>query len=246
MTDFPIGGGAAAEAGKLSDKEIEQLVANHQLWLSSEGSEGERFDRPGANLIYGAFLLADLRRAILRDACLINANLRETDLSDADLTGANLEGASMVNVNLTGATLDRANLAKSVAPGIHLEAADLTNARLNSSNLLSAVVVNCELRGADFSDANIAGGSIRESCLDGSNMSDAKLMLTNLTGTTFIGADFNRAIVFGTIFDQTDLRDADLRSAQGLTPEQLDVAYGNPGTLLPESLGSYKMKAKPT
>jgi uncharacterized protein YjbI with pentapeptide repeats len=246
MTKFSIGGDEAAEVGKLSDEEIERLVANHQQWLASDGRDGEKFDRPGANLIYGAFLLADLSRANLRDACLIKANLREANLTEVDLTGANLEGASMVNVNLASATLVGANLSKSIASGINMEAADLTEARLNSSNLLSAVVVNCQLRGADLSDINLAGGTIRESCLDRGILGDAKLMLTNFTGTSFVGADFSRAIVFGTIFDEADLSDADLRSAQGLTEEQLDSAYGNAGTLLPESLAGYKMGIKVT
>ena len=102
------------------------------------------------------------------------------------------------------------------------------------------------MRGADLSDVNLAGGSIRESCLDQGILSDAKLMLTNFTGTSFVGADFSRAIVFGTIFDEADLSDADLRSAQGLTQEQLDSAYGNTGTLLPEALGGYEMRIKAT
>jgi uncharacterized protein YjbI with pentapeptide repeats len=246
MSNSLVGGDREPERGRIPQEELDRLVEDHALWLQSDGREGRKFDMPAANLIYGGFLAADLRQANLAGACLFNANLRECDLTEANLTQANLEGASMVNVNLSRANLRGANLDKVVIPGVNFEDADLTDAHLRSSNLLSAIIYHTHMCGADLTDTNLAGGSARESALDNVNLTDAKLMIVDFSGSSLTGADFKRAVIFGAILDGTDLADADLRSALGLTEEQLAAAYGNSGTQLPEAFAGYAMTEKPS
>jgi hypothetical protein len=70
-----------------------------------------------------------------------------------------------------------------------------------------------------------------EAQLDGANLAGAMLMgarFTNakLTNVDFVGANLTDAILDG----------ADLRGARNLSQQQLDLACGDPETLLPEGL----------
>ena len=61
-------------------QELDKILDNHKLWLSSGGKKGER-----ANLSYADLSYADLRNADLSSANLSYANLRNADLSSANL-----------------------------------------------------------------------------------------------------------------------------------------------------------------
>ena len=63
MPNFLPSGDREAEQGKVSAYELDRLIADHGLWLSSDGRDGARIEMPGANLIYGGFSQADLRQA---------------------------------------------------------------------------------------------------------------------------------------------------------------------------------------
>ena len=101
-----------------SKQELDKILDNHKLWLSSGGEKGER-----ANLSY-----ADLRSANLSSADLRSANLRSANLSYADLRSANLRSANLSYANLSSANLSYANLSS----------ANLSYANLSSANLSSA------------------------------------------------------------------------------------------------------------
>ena len=75
----------------ISKQELDKILDNHKLWLSSGGEKGERADLRYANLSS-----ADLRYANLR-----YANLRYANLSYADLSSANLSYAPIVQNKLT-------------------------------------------------------------------------------------------------------------------------------------------------
>ena len=64
--------------------DLKKVLAAHELWLKSNGSQGER---------------ADLSYADLRGADLSGAYLDGADLIGADLTNANLIGADLTNAN---------------------------------------------------------------------------------------------------------------------------------------------------
>ena len=90
MPNLSLGRDRDAELGKISAEELASMVAAHGVWLSSSGREGAKFDKPGANLIYGGLSAADLQFANLPGACLFNANLRESNFAHANLEKANL------------------------------------------------------------------------------------------------------------------------------------------------------------
>jgi len=88
---------------------------------------------------------AQLNRANLQGASLIEAQLK-----GAHLNGANLQGAHLTLANLTGANLTGADLT-----GAHLEEAHLTSANLQGANLTGAY-----LEGADLQKANLEGANL--------------------------------------------------------------------------------------
>jgi len=76
---------------QISDDELNEILANHKLWIDSNSKYGNR---------------ANLRGAILNDADLSGANLNDANLNDADLSSADLSGATLNDANLRGANLD--------------------------------------------------------------------------------------------------------------------------------------------
>ena len=81
---------------KISDDELNEILANHKLWIDSNSKYGNHANLSGA----------DLRGADLNGANLNDANLHYANLNDANLSGANLNGANLSDANLHGANLD--------------------------------------------------------------------------------------------------------------------------------------------
>jgi hypothetical protein len=109
----------------MEPEKLKAILADHKLWLDTNGKRGERAYLEEANLegadLEGAYLFrADLTGANLEGANLRGADLRIADLREADLRGADLEGADLFRANL-----ERANLA-----GANLRRADLSEANL--------------------------------------------------------------------------------------------------------------------
>lgn len=73
------------EVSVIHEKELKQILEQHELWLNTGGIKGKR-----ANLTH-----ADLE----------GTNLRNADLHGANLQGANLEGANLCWVNFGTANL---------------------------------------------------------------------------------------------------------------------------------------------
>ena len=130
---------------KISDDELNEILANHKLWIDSNSKYGNH-----ANLCDADLSGADLCDADLSGADLSGANLNDANLSSADLSGANLYGANLYGANLCGANLNDANLSS----------ANLRGANLNDANLSSA-----DLSGANLYGANLRGANLDYSCL---------------------------------------------------------------------------------
>ena len=130
---------------KISTDKLNEILANHKLWIDSNSKYGNRADLRGAILIDADLHGADLNGADLRGANLNDANLRGADLRGADLDGANLRGA-----DLHDASLYRADLR-----GADLNGADLRVANLNDADLSGADLRGANLNGADLNDANL-------------------------------------------------------------------------------------------
>lgn len=116
----------------------------------------------------------------------------------------------MHGVNFTGATTAGTSFSNS-----ELFGATTANVRA-SGNFASAEVTASNLSGGDFSNADFSNAS-----LDGAR----------LTGGSFSRADFSNASL-----RRTDIREADLSGARGLTQDQISEACGDGSTRLPGRL----------
>jgi len=105
--------------------ELKSILDQHQLWIETNGVQGQCARLEGA----------DLRGANLEGANLRAANLRDADLEGATLEGATLKGADLQYANLTGADLRYANLTGADLEGAHLSFANLKGAILTGTIL---------------------------------------------------------------------------------------------------------------
>jgi len=98
--------------------ELQELLREHETWLTTNGNRGTKAELPGA----------DLRNAILR-----NANLRKANLAGANLSGTDLFGASLIEADLQGADLTDATGLRSE----QIAGADLSGAKVSESVAIS-------------------------------------------------------------------------------------------------------------
>lgn len=109
--------------------------------------------------------------------------------------------------------------------------ADLAHARLNRAKL-SAV----DLTGANLSGATLSGADLTAAELSGADLSSGYITGANLFATNFSGADLSGADLSQSDLGEADLGEADLRSVRGLTQEQLDSAWTDERTKVPDYL----------
>jgi len=134
------------------------------------------------------------------------ANLRGADLEAADLTGVSLIQANFTEAKLADVVLRKANLTGAIFAKANLTGANLAVARLRQANLIGARLDRAVLRGADLSGAKFKGASLLRTDLSSANLA------------------------------QADLTGANLSAAVGLIQEQVDRAYLDTKTALPNGL----------
>jgi uncharacterized protein YjbI with pentapeptide repeats len=116
---------------RVARRELAQVLEQHQLWLDSNGTEGERADLTGARLDRCYLAGAKLRRAILDSANLKNSDLMLADLREASLIGASLQGANLLGTQFRDADLqssrftDAIGMVESQFAGANLHGAEI-------------------------------------------------------------------------------------------------------------------------
>jgi hypothetical protein len=120
--------------------------------------------------------------------------------------GAELEGRSLRLADAVGAFLVAANLRFANLNGADLSWANLTNAILFGTRLRSAKLKGAKLMGADLTAADLTDA----------DLTDADLTDADLEKANFSGANLSRV--------------------EGLTQDQLDIAFGDTETKLPAGL----------
>ena len=144
---------------KLTQKEINKIIENHQHWLKKDVDDWEsmRADFSNKDLSYANLSRADLSYANLSGANLSNANLRYADLSYADLSYANLRYADIRCANIHCANLRDANLCDANFCNANLSDANLCFVNLNFAKLCNANLSDADLRCANFSNSDLSG-----------------------------------------------------------------------------------------
>jgi uncharacterized protein YjbI with pentapeptide repeats len=230
-------------------KPLEQLIAEraYLLWESAGRPEGhsEEFWREAAYWtpeIYGeppatdiAAVLTVIQRRVEGDRALEAQDervldFREAVLRRADLTRAHLEGAILARAHLEGAML----------VGVHFEGAGLMGANLEGALLYDAHLERADLRAARLQDASLHEAHLEGAWLTGTHLEGARLSAAHLERANFDGAHLEGASLVG-----ANLEGANLRGAEGLTQTQIDAAFGDTRTQLPEGLSRPAHWTKP-
>jgi hypothetical protein len=151
------------------------------------------------------------------DILSVRKSLRPAKENKANQDSSEANGASDdLVLNLNGSRLNRADLTE----------ADLCSVLLNNAELKSAA-----MRGAEMRKAKLIGANLRGADMGQAKLNDADLSSSILIGVTLIGADLT-----GADLTEADLTGANLTETIGLTQEQLDKAFSDGETLLPDGL----------
>ncbi len=145
--------GATLEGAQLADANLDgAILASANL----SGADLANASLYGADLT-GAILYADLSGADLIRANLNNAYLIDADLSRAQLVGAHLDYAELADANLSRANLFLANLSGADFSDANLTAATLSGATLSGADLGHADLTAVNLAGVNLSGADLLG-----------------------------------------------------------------------------------------
>lgn len=121
---------------------------------------------------------------------------------------------------------------------IDLRHTDLRGARLSGANLKGALLIHSNLEGAildraNLEAANISGANLECVILNNSHMAGTILSGSGLFHAILSEANLRGARFDGTTLTQADLRGADLTDAKYLTPDQINRAFIDEKTKLP-------------
>lgn len=108
---------------------------------------------------------------------------------------------------------------------------DLTGAILSGATLCRADLSYATLYDADLRYADLSGADLSSAELGGADFTSADLEDANLEN-----ADLEKAILNEADLTGANLNGANLKQVSGLTQQQIDVAQGNSGTVLPDGL----------
>jgi uncharacterized protein YjbI with pentapeptide repeats len=171
--------------------------------------------------------------ADLRGADLGGSDLRASRCLEADVRGAHLADSDLEDADLRYADLSMANLTEA-----NLLGADLRGARLYAAILIASDLSQAQLLAADLSGADLSAALLINADLSSANLNEAELVAADLSGARLFETDLSDADL-----SDADLSGADLSAARGLTQKQLDEAWGDERTKLPEGL---TIRSRPT
>lgn len=133
----------------MEQKELNNILKNHETWLKSDGSCGIKADFSHENLAYVDLSNKNLVKANLYAANLTGANLVNTQLAWADLRKAKLNSANLSHADLTDANLSDAELSVTNLIGANLREAVLYGTKLWETILVRSSFIQSKWVGVD-------------------------------------------------------------------------------------------------
>ncbi|GGW95183.1 hypothetical protein GCM10010341_15440 [Streptomyces noursei] len=156
----------------------------------------------------------DLRNVTLHDVHIECGRLQDFDLSEADLREATFISCNLASARLNRAVLDKVTLATCNLSRVTLDEASLVGARFHNVCLEKASFRSAQMEGTHIDDASMEQVDLREADIEDAMFSDVSMHEVRFEGATIDG----KTVV---------------RSAPGLTPEQLSAAAVGADTELP-------------
>jgi hypothetical protein len=117
----------------------------------------------------------------------------------------------------------------------YLGLADLKGAFLKGASFKGTFLRGADLRDANLQDANLQEANLQDAFLNGANLREAALLYTNLTDAILAEADLQGTNFFRTNLLGANLRGVDLSTTKQLKKWQVDKAFTDENTLLPEN-----------
>jgi uncharacterized protein YjbI with pentapeptide repeats len=117
-----------------------------------------------------------------------------------------------------------------------LNCASLADAQLSNIDMHCVLLMESDLRRANLTCAILKRAILRKSNFRGSDLQRAILDGADLCRADLSGADLRGASLVSTFLKRTDLTGADLSTARGLTSAQINEAYGDDRTRLPQDV----------
>ncbi|MFQ5509346.1 MAG: pentapeptide repeat-containing protein [Leptospirillia bacterium] len=164
--------------GRIGWDQLEGILADHRVWLDTDGRAGVRADLSSADLSDMDMTGVRLERAILVGVNFLGSDLSEALLDHAKMTRANLgqvdlSNASLIETDLTWANLNKARLVAANLTGACLPDVDLTDARLKNADFTNADLEGADLRGADIAGVVLNGTDLTGTLFDSTHTGDA-------------------------------------------------------------------------
>lgn len=144
---------------KITRKELDEILEQHELWLLGKG--GKKADLSYTDLSCISLSGIDLRDADLSYTDLSYTNLRSSILRNVDLRGAILRGADLWKIDLRDADLRNADLSDIHLRDANLSGADLANANLEDTDLTNTDLTNTNLRGSNLKNVDLRGANLK-------------------------------------------------------------------------------------
>lgn len=196
-------------------------------------------DLSGADLSHAVIHGTRFNRAAMSDVKLNHAHGREASFVDANLTRADLSHCRFTEANFSRALLKECDFSHSDFDRVNMRGVDLRNSICNNCGFYLVSLDDAQLDGASFrtvyfnrvsfKGATLSGTNFEESIfaattdlelmdLSGCRLAGAKLHGVYLTDSTaqnssFKLADLSQAGLAGVVWENCDLRGADLRGA---------------------------------
>jgi uncharacterized protein YjbI with pentapeptide repeats len=202
------------------------VLGRREEGMRAQEGENQHLDLSGTDLRSTFLVGAHLERAYLIGARLERAYLRGAHLEGANFGIAHLERAYLGDAHLEGAILDDAHLEETNFIGACLEGASFERAYLKGACLDEAHLEGVNFKLSDLKNAH----------LDGAFLKRAHFGLACLEGAHLRGAHLENAILQGAQLENAHFHGAHLEGVKYLVQEQIDQAFGDENTILPEGL----------
>lgn len=141
----------------ITHEELNEILAQHKLWLESGKKEGKCADLSRYNLCNVNFSGLDLRDINFSYSRFDSAYLDGANLSGSECRGADFVWAKMTRTNFSNAILNRCIMSSS-----NLRLANFTNAQMFRTTLEGAELSMSIFEETDLTYANFAGAKIHE------------------------------------------------------------------------------------
>lgn len=190
-------------------------------------SEGWLYDGTlsGSNLAQANLQGADLRKAVINGSALVRANLRRTNWSYADCRDVDFTSSLLIGARFFYSDMTRAKFGQNTV--------DLSRVLDENNKVIEGNHIG--VSAANLAQATLASLDLRDTKIAGANLEMANLAFTDLRGVDMTLVNLKRATLRG-----TKLEGAKLVRVNLLGVREIESAYFDENTILPNGEHWYK------